>query len=256
VATLCSRTSLSSSSGGACCHAGVRRISSMMELLSTSFQPFLMSLQSGTSFRFPAQRDRFGICRPLGGGFSLHSLSKDSSFSVSSLALKLKPKTGRRGVLELSRTVSAAAAVTARSPETDLFLADPSITWNSLGLSQELTKALLQIDLQQPSLIQCCRVHLEAPWIIERPVCDSLMLFKEDQNVSPSVPKPFARIQVKNSEFPSNPFFSLVCFAGSLNPFDFVNRRCDSSSRDRQWKNTCLLSSSYSQASAVTKCCK
>lgn len=82
------------------------------------------------------------------------------------------------------------------------------------------------------------------------------MLFKEDQNVSPSVLKPFARIQVKNSEFPSNPFFSLVCFAGSLNPFDFVNRRCDSSSRDRQWKNTCLLSSSYSQASAVTKCCK
>jgi hypothetical protein len=35
-----------------------------------------------------------------------------------------------------------------------LFLADPSITWKSLGLSQELTKALLQIDLQQPSLIQ------------------------------------------------------------------------------------------------------
>lgn len=154
VATLCSRTSLSSSSGGACCHAGVRRISSMMELLSTSFQPFLMSSQSGTSFRFPAQRDRFGVCRPLGGGFSLHSLSKDSSFCVSSLALKLKPKTGRRGVLELSRAVSVAAAVTARSPETDLFLADPSITWKSLGLSQELTKALLQIDLQQPSLIQ------------------------------------------------------------------------------------------------------
>ncbi len=154
VATLCSRTSLSSSSGGACCHAGVRRISSMMELLSTSFQPFLMSLQSGTSFRFPAERDRFGVCRPLGGGFSLHSLSKDSSYSVSSLVLKLEPKTGRRGVLELSRAVSAAAAVTARSPETDLFLADPSITWKSLGLSQELTKALLQIDLQQPSLIQ------------------------------------------------------------------------------------------------------
>ncbi len=154
VATLCSRTSLSSSSGGACCHAGVRRISSMMELLSTSFQPFLMSLQSGTSFRFPAQRDRFGVCRPLGGGFSLHSLSKDSSFSVSSLAPKLKPKTGRRGLLELSRAVSAAAAVTARSSETDLFLADPRITWKSLGLSQELTKALLQIDLQQPSLIQ------------------------------------------------------------------------------------------------------
>ncbi len=156
VATLCSRTSLSSSSGGACCHAGVRRIFSMMELLSTNFQPFLMSLQSGTSFRFPAERDRFGVCRSLGGGFSLHSLSKDSSFSVSSLALKLKPKTGRRGVLELSRAVSAAAAaaVTARSPEMDLFLADPSITWKSLGLSQELTKALLQIDLQQPSLIQ------------------------------------------------------------------------------------------------------
>ncbi|KAH9544931.1 hypothetical protein CY35_12G021000 [Sphagnum magellanicum] len=160
VATLCSRTSLSSSSGGACCHAGVRRISSMMELLSTNFQPFLMSLQSGTSFRFPTERDRFGVCRPLGGGFSLHSLSKDSSFSASSLALKLKPKTGRRGVLELSRAVSAAAAVTARSPETDLFLADPSITWKSLGLSQELTKALLQIDLQQPSLIQAASIPL------------------------------------------------------------------------------------------------
>jgi hypothetical protein len=162
VATLCSRTSLSSSSGGACCHAGVRRIFSMMELLSTNFQPFLMSLQSGTSFRFPAERDRFGVCRSLGGGFSLHSLSKDSSFSVSSLALKLKPKTGRRGVLELSRAVSAAAAaaVTARSPEMDLFLADPSITWKSLGLSQELTKALLQIDLQQPSLIQAASIPL------------------------------------------------------------------------------------------------
>jgi len=41
-----------------------------------------------------------------------------------------------------------------------LFLADPSITWKSLGLSQELTKALLQIDLQQPSLIQAASIPL------------------------------------------------------------------------------------------------
>jgi hypothetical protein len=39
-------------------------------------------------------------------------------------------------------------------PEMELFLADPRTTRKSLGLSQELMKALLQNDLHHPLLIQ------------------------------------------------------------------------------------------------------
>jgi hypothetical protein len=69
--------------------------------------------------------------------------------SVSPLALN---PTGRKDVLELLRTAST--TVMGSLPEMELFLADPRTTQKSLGLSQELMKALLQTDLQHPLLIQ------------------------------------------------------------------------------------------------------
>ncbi len=65
--------------------------------------------------------------------------------------LGLNP-TGRKGVVELLRTAST--TVMGSLPEMELFLADPRTTWKSLGLSQELMKALLQTHLQHPLLIQ------------------------------------------------------------------------------------------------------
>ncbi len=65
--------------------------------------------------------------------------------------LALNP-TGRKDVLELLRTAST--TVMGSLPEMELFLADPRTTRKSLGLSQELMKALLQTDLRHPLLIQ------------------------------------------------------------------------------------------------------
>jgi hypothetical protein len=76
---------------------------------------------------------------------------EEGLLQVSVSPLGLNP-TGRKDVLELLRTAST--TVMGSLPEMELFLADPRTTWKSLGLSEELMKALLQTDLQHPLLIQ------------------------------------------------------------------------------------------------------
>ncbi len=77
---LSSRTSLTVATAPSCC-SGVRNFSSM-EHLQEGSHPQAKFLDWGKSFRFPAQRNKFGVCRAPDGGCPLHSLRKDSSKSL------------------------------------------------------------------------------------------------------------------------------------------------------------------------------
>ncbi len=74
---LSSRTSLTVATAPCCC-SGVRNFSSMEHLQEGSHSQAKF-LDWGKSFRFPAQRNRFGVCTAPEGGFPLHSLRKDCS---------------------------------------------------------------------------------------------------------------------------------------------------------------------------------
>ncbi|KAF6159866.1 hypothetical protein GIB67_032950 [Kingdonia uniflora] len=71
----------------------------------------------------------------------------------------LKPfKTPKQAFTTSSSTVSASVEVTERRGA-DTFFADDSVSWGSLGVSEQLSRSLANIGLQKPSLIQAACIQ-------------------------------------------------------------------------------------------------
>lgn len=86
-------------------------------------------------------------------GLSLQSMGSHH-YNVANPKLGRGEGCGRQQGHAYATRREASEVAFASESEGASFLADPSITWRSLGLSEEVAQALVQAALLQPSLVQ------------------------------------------------------------------------------------------------------